>query len=109
MQTLCALHAASNRLDALTEKLLFSGNRPSEELYEWTDDRWQVNNLAADPTFQSTLQEMRAKLDRWMVDTNYGPESEAMYDSDMQEYLGKGNPQVEKNIAIMKKWAAEGK
>ncbi len=109
VQTLRALHA-SNRLDALTEKLLFSGNRPSEELYEWTDDRWQVNNLAADPTFQSTLQEMRAKLDRWMVDTNdHGPESEAMYDSDMQEYLGKGNPQVEKNIAIMKKWAAEGK
>ena len=28
-----------------------------------------------------------------------------MYDSDMAEYLGKGNPAVEKNIALMKKWA----
>jgi hypothetical protein len=53
---------------------------------------------------------MRAKLDQWMVDTqDKGPESDAMYDSDMKEYLGKGNPEVEKNIAMMKKWALEGK
>jgi hypothetical protein len=32
-----------------------------------------------------------------------------MYDSDMVAYLGKGNPEVEKNIATMKRWAAEGK
>jgi hypothetical protein len=38
-----------------------------------------------------------------------GPESMAMYDSDMKPYVGKGNPEVEKNIAQMKKWAAEGK
>ena len=38
-----------------------------------------------------------------------GPESEAMYDSDMVEYLGKGNPEVAKNIALMKQWAREGK
>jgi hypothetical protein len=45
-----------------------------------------------------------------MDETNdHGPESEKMYDSDMVEYLGKGNPAVEKNIALMKKWAAEGK
>ena len=31
------------------EKLLFSPTRPPEELYEWTTDRWQVKNLAADP------------------------------------------------------------
>jgi hypothetical protein len=38
-----------------------------------------------------------------------GPESEKRYDSDMVDYLGKGNPVVEKNISLMKKWAAEGK
>jgi hypothetical protein len=32
-----------------------------------------------------------------------------MYDSDMAEYLGKGNPEVEKNIVLMKQWAKEGK
>jgi hypothetical protein len=32
-----------------------------------------------------------------------------MYESDMQVYVGKGNPEVEANIATMKRWAAEGK
>jgi hypothetical protein len=32
-----------------------------------------------------------------------------MYDSDMAVYLEKGNPDVEKNMAQMKKWAMEGK
>jgi hypothetical protein len=27
----------------------------------------------------------------------------------MKPYVGKGNPEVERNIAQMKKWAAEGK
>ena len=38
-----------------------------------------------------------------------GSESEAMYDSDMAEYLKKQNPEVEKNIALMKQWARAGK
>jgi hypothetical protein len=44
-----------------------------------------------------------------------GPESEAMYDSDMAVYVGgrtgreKGESDTERNIALMKKWAAEGK
>ena len=40
---------------------------------------------------------------------NRGPEAESMYDSDMAVYIGRGNPDVEKNIALMKQWAAEGK
>jgi hypothetical protein len=32
-----------------------------------------------------------------------------MYDSDMAVYVGKGNPVVEKNIALMKLWAEQGK
>jgi hypothetical protein len=69
-----------------------------------------VRNLAADPNYRQTLETLRARLDRWMEETHdRGPESEEMYDSDMVEYLGKGNSAVEKNIALMKKWAAEGK
>ena len=103
------LHA-SGLLDELTEKLLFSATRPAEELYEWTTDRWQIRNLGGDAAYQQTLVQLRSRLDHWMKDTNdQGPESETMYDSDMAVYIGKGNPVVEKNVLLMKQWAAEGK
>ncbi len=109
VQTLRSLHAVS-QLDALSEKLLFSPTRPAEELYEWTADPWQVQNLAADLTHAPTLAALRARLDCWMKETNdHGPESDRMFDSDMKVYVGPGNPGVEKNIALMKQWAAEGK
>lgn len=109
VQTLRRLHEEGG-LDPLAERLLFSPTRPAEELYEWTTDRWQVSNLAGDPSHRATLEELRARLDQWMKETHdHGPESESRYDSDMAEYLGKGNPEVEKNIALMKQWAKEGK
>jgi arylsulfatase A-like enzyme len=115
VQTLRALHAAG-KLDPLAETLLFSPTRPVEELYEWTTDRWQVKNLAADPAHKATLEKLRARLDRWIVETkDRGPESDTMYDSDMAVYLSspankakKENP-VAKNITLMKQWASEGK
>ncbi|MBI5694102.1 MAG: sulfatase [Verrucomicrobia bacterium] len=115
VQTLRSLHA-EGRLDALTERLLFSPTRPAEELYEWRQDRFQLTNLAAAPAHRATLEHLRARLDRWISETgDRGPETEAMYDSDMAVYLGdrankarKENP-TEKNIALMKRWANEGK
>ena len=69
-----------------------------------------MTNLAADPQFKAQLELHRKDLDQWMRDTqDKGPESEAMYDSDMAEYLKKDSPEVVKNIAIMKQWAKEGK
>jgi arylsulfatase A-like enzyme len=117
VQTLRALHAAK-ALDPLAEKLLFSPTRPPEELYAWTTDRWQVSNLAGDPEHRATLEKLRARLDRWMVETkDRGPESDAMYDSDMKVYVGEGSRKgkatgasvTEQNIAQMKAWAREGK
>jgi hypothetical protein len=109
IQTLRQLHELG-KLDPLVEKLLFSPTRPSEELYEWTVDKWQTNNLADSPAHKATLESLRSRLDAWMRDTNdHGPETESRYDSDMAQYLGKGNPVVERNIAIMKQWAKEGK
>ena len=109
VQTLRDLHQ-SGELDPLAEKLLFSPARPAEELYEWTTDQWQVRNLAGQPDHKATLEKLRTRLDRWMKETNdHGPESEAMYDSDMAVYLGNGNPIIQENIALMKKWAKEGK
>ncbi|MEI8383770.1 MAG: sulfatase [Planctomycetota bacterium] len=105
VQALRSLHA-NGQLDPLAESLLFTPTRPAEELYEWTTDRWQVMNLATVPAHRPTLEQLRARLDQWIIDTHdHGPESDAMYDSDMTAYVGKGNAVVEKNIAIMKQWA----
>jgi arylsulfatase A-like enzyme len=109
IQTLRQLHA-SHALDSLSERILFQPQRAPEELYDWKNDPWQLENLADKPDFQKQLVTMRQRLDRWIKETNdHGLESWAMYDSDMGEYLSKGNPQVEQNIALMKRWAAEGK
>ena len=109
VQTLRSLHDKA-QLDPLAESLLFSSTRPAEELYEWTTDRWQVTNLAAVPAHRATLEQLRARLDQWMLDTHdHGPESDAMYDSDMAAYVGNGNPVVERNIALMKQWAKADK
>ncbi len=111
VQRLRVLHD-EGKLDELQDRLLFSPTRPAEELYEWTQDRYQVRNLADDPSRQDALAEMRGRLDRWIVathDLGQEPESAARYDSDMAVYLGKGNPAVEKNIRLMKQWAAAGK
>ena len=109
VQQLRALHAAG-KLSELSEKLLFSPTRPREELYELSADRWQVRNLGEDPAYAAVLADHRRRLDAKLVATkDPAPESMAMYDSDMKPYLGKGNPEVERNIAQMKRWAAEGK
>jgi arylsulfatase A-like enzyme len=94
------------------QRLLFAKTRPPEELYDLAADPWEVKNLAADPAHADTLSELRAKLDRWMEQTNdqgRTPESEARYDAEMAVYLRKPNPVVERNIALMKQWATEGK
>jgi arylsulfatase A-like enzyme len=114
VKALRALHEAG-KLDPLAERLLFSPTRPAEELYEWTTDRWQLKNLAGEPAHKATLEKLRGRLDRWMVETkDKGPESEKMYDSDMAVYVGerankKGDTVTERNIALMKQWAREGK
>ena len=115
LQTLRKLHA-EGALSELSEQLLFSETRPSEELYLWRSDSWQVTNLASDPAHAKALQDMRNRLDRWMLETkDCGPESMEQYDSDMAVYLGdrnvkgKGASVVAGNIELMKKWAREGK
>ncbi len=97
-------------LSLIPKKMLFSPARPTEELYEYAADRDQIINLADNPAYQAELKRHRAELELWIVETkDKGAESEEMYDSDMAVYLEKANPEVEKNIALMKKWAKEGK
>lgn len=102
-------HEAGN-LSPLTEQLLFAPTRPAEELYDTRADPWQNHNLAGDPGQTATLVELRGRLDARLAATkDPAPESEAMYDSDMAEYLKKADAAIEANIAQMKHWAAEGK
>lgn len=109
VQELRSLHA-EGKLPSVSEDLLFSPTRPTEELYDYHADPFQVTNLAANPDFKAQLELHRATVGAWMFDTqDKGPEPEAMYDSDMVEYLKKPNPEVARNIALMKQWAKEGK
>jgi len=113
VQRLRALHAAGG-LDPLAERLLFAPERPMEELYAWPTDRFQIENLAADPAHAAVLAEMRTRLADWQAATaDPGPEPEAMVDSDMAVYLeesrGAKRPEIERNIALMKEWAAAGR
>lgn len=95
---------------------IMAETRPAEELYDLHQDPFELNNLATDPRYQKTLEEMHRALEAWIVETgDQGevPESEARYDSDMSVYQ-KGQDDAQKdilrrNIALMKKWAAEGK
>ena len=110
--TLVALRAlqTAGSLDPATERLLFAPTRPPEELYRWREDRWQLENVAADPAHAAALAALRGRLDRWMAETgDRGPEPDAMYESDMKVYVGEGKSEVEANIATTKRWAAEGK
>ena len=113
IQRLRELHAAGT-LDPLAERLLFAPERPMEELYAWTTDPHQLENLAADPAHAGVLADLRGRLADWQARTaDPGPEPEAMYDSDMAVYLeeakGDRRPEIERNIALMKEWAAAGK
>lgn len=108
------LHAAKE-LDDLTENLLFAETRPAEELYDLAADPHEVMNLAAEPKHHATLEALRKKLADWEEttgDQGRVPESMAMYDSDMKEYLSGGkkdNVELKQNIERNKKWAEEGK
>ena len=109
LRTLRELHA-TGRLDPLAERILFAPERPAEELYLYRDDPWQIENLAADPAHAGALADLRLTLDRWMAaNGDDRPEPESMYDSDMEVYVGTGNPEVERNIALMKEWARTGR
>lgn len=120
---LVALRTAheAGTLNDLQENLLFSPTRAPEELYDLQRDPHELNNLADDPKHAGTLKDLRQRLEQWMEETGdrgRKPESPEMYNSDMQVYVDalKARQQdpahikhIEDNIALMKKWHAEGK
>ena len=118
MAPLRKLHAEDKLNDV--QLLIMAETRPDEELYNLSEDPWEIHNLADDPKHFDKLREMRAILGNWIIETDDQgrfPESEAMYDSQMSQYikslLKKKGPEfsqeLKNNIKIMKKWKAEGK
>ena len=102
------------------QESVFRKTRPVEELFDMQADPHELNNLAQDPRYAEQLSKMRQALDDWMEssgDQGRTPESAEMYDSDMAIYLSgikrkKSAAHLQRitdNIALMKKWAAEGK
>ncbi len=110
---------SENKLNDV-QSLLLAETRPEEELYNLSEDRWEVQNLANEPEHLDKLREMRAILANWIIesdDQGRFPESEAMYDSQMSGYIknllkNKGpefSQELQNNIKLMKQWKAEGK
>ena len=104
------------QLEPLPEQVLFAAARPKEELYDLRNDPHEIRNLAGDSSHHTTLNELRQRLDRWIDETGDRgrlPESQTMYDSDMDVYLGnKATIQstiLQENIKLMKQWAVQGK
>lgn len=103
------------------QSLIMRDTRPPEELYDTKNDPHEIHNLARDPKYADTLKTMRERLEMWMQETGdrgREPESTDMFDSDMAVYTQRLRAPkfprsqlqtVERNIALMKKWAAEGK
>jgi uncharacterized sulfatase len=52
-----------------TQAAFFAPTKPAEELYDTESDCDEVHNLAADPRYRAKLDELRAALDRWLVET----------------------------------------
>ena len=95
------------------QMLVTARTRPEEELYDLSDDPFEINNLAGIEQHAELLEQMREDLLYWIVETGdkgMVPETEKMYDSDMTVYLEKRvNLALRENIALMKEWAREGK
>ncbi len=115
MQKLRDLHA-NDSLDELSQRLLFAPQRPPEELYDYTTDRWQVNNLLLDPKHDVTLKNLRAKLDDWIRSTgDLGTESPEVYALEVADELNTMKTTsaryktFRENAKLMKQWAADGR
>ena len=104
------LHAKGS-LNPLATKLLFSPTRPSEELYLYAEDPWQIRNLAEDPKHASALEQHRALLDAWIMETrDPGPEAPEVYTLETEDQLkGRNDETYRKNAELYKQWTREGK
>jgi N-sulfoglucosamine sulfohydrolase len=64
-------HVRTNNLKMMGERSVAAYmHRPSEELYDLSEDPKELKNLAADPNHGKTLGELRERLRAWQVETS---------------------------------------
>ena len=106
---------AEKKTNAVTNELLFSPIRPSEELYLYNQDQWQTKNLAENKKYEKTLNELRQNLSKWIVRTgDPGPETLDVYILETEDQMSSTGNMVSrenyrKNSEIYKKWFKDGK
>lgn len=110
LKRLRELHG-KGKLNELAEKLLFSPTRPTEELYLYAQDKWQIKNLAEDPKYTEDLKRHRQLLEDWIQKTgDPGPETLEVYKLETEDQLkGRLKGAYYKNSLLYMKWMKEGK
>ena len=58
---------AEGRLDVKSQRLLFADRRQMFELYDEQADPEEVNNLSGNPQYQQIEQELKGRLQEWMI------------------------------------------
>lgn len=69
---------------------LIFGKRPAEELYDTRKDPAQIHDIANDPEYAETLQQLRSRVDDWMKQTSDPRVDPARDDWDKFPYYGSG-------------------
>jgi hypothetical protein len=70
---------------------LIFGKRPKEELYDVKKDPHQITNVAMDPSYAAVLQQMRQKVDAWMLETKDPRVDDSVDPWDFFPYHGKSS------------------
>lgn len=72
-------------------KLLFSVPRPMFELYDLRNDQYETRNLINDPAWAARKEELRAALERWMIENRdhvplpYLPDWQRSYEEGVEQ------------------------
>ncbi|UCE04931.1 MAG: sulfatase [bacterium] len=111
---------AENKLNQ-EQSLIMAETRPEEELYDLSNDPFELRNLATEPVYKEKLEELRSILNKWIVETddkgqyqesweNYSKNMEAA-NASLLSRGGKNQKKAEDrvlNISLMKKWREAG-
>ena len=85
------------------------GKRPEEELYDLKNDPEQVTNLAGEPNQADTCRVLRARIKKWMEDTQ-DPRVDPAYDEwDHYRYYGRSIVDEEGHLLPKKKIPWKGR
>jgi arylsulfatase A-like enzyme len=61
---------AQDKLNEIQARLASPDPRPEEELYDLENDPYEINNLASSSEHAKVLKDLRARLDRWVEESN---------------------------------------